>query len=155
MIPIQSYYSSHKKGGGLHSRPPTTTNQTNNEKLFSKKVYFIFNTVLRQHIEVKPRNLILQPYVTRKKMGVILDSLSCLLGSEAFHGEISGLPKNMTREIILCLFFHQLAHIASESTLVCTRMVARHWNLQNISANYEKSMQVVRIQELPSPLSPF
>lgn len=87
-------------------------------------------------------------------MGIIFNSLSCFLRCQPFDCKVSGLAQNMTRQIVLLLLLYQLTHIAPESALICTGMIACHWKLENISTYYEKAVQVVRIQELPSPLAP-
>ena len=68
---------------------------TINHKLFFKKVYFFSNSILWEHINVQPINLVFQPDIARKKMGVFLNALPCLFCGKALNRKVSSFAKNV------------------------------------------------------------
>ena len=88
-------------------------------------------------------------------MCVCLYSVPRLLGGHALHGEIPGLAKDVTGQIVSALLLYQLTHVASQSALIGTGMIAGHRELQDIPTDYKESIEIVSIKELPGSLTPL
>lgn len=96
--------------------------------------------MLRQNIDMQPRNALFESDVAREAVAERLDLAACLLGRHARNGEVARLAEDVRGEVRRGFRTDQIAHVATHSVLVCAVIVvvAIHRTLEDIATNYKQ-----------------